>query len=64
MSDTTTNGNGEFRGSTTARLERIEQRLDRLEVKVDALVSRQDRWLGVIGAGAFALPLLIRIFFP
>jgi hypothetical protein len=54
----------EFRGSTTAKLARIEADLLELRSDVRALRDTQARFLGIIGAGAFALPLLIRIFFP
>jgi hypothetical protein len=57
-------GNGEFKGSTVARLDRIEKDIQEVKTTVSALKQQQDRWLGVIGAGAFALPILIRVFFP
>jgi hypothetical protein len=61
MTDST---NGEFKGSTIARLERIEKDIVEIKTTVSALKTQQDRWLGIIGAGAFALPILIRIVFP
>ena len=61
MTDST---GGEFRGSTTARLDRIEKDIQEVKQTVSALKTQQDRWLGIIGAGAFALPILIRLFWP
>jgi hypothetical protein len=57
-------GNSEFKGSTAARLDRIEADIKEIKSDVRALKTQQDRWLGVIGAGAFALPIIIRIVFP
>jgi hypothetical protein len=59
-----TEGNGEFKGSTTARLDRIETDLREVRSDVRLLKERQDKFLGVIAVGAFAVPLLLRVIFP
>jgi hypothetical protein len=57
-------GNGEFKGSTTARLERIETDIREVKSDVRIMKERQDKFLGVIAVGAFAVPLILRVLFP
>lgn len=59
-----TEGNGEFKGSTTARLDRIETDIKEVKGDVRLLKERQDRFLGVIAVGAFVVPLILRALWP
>ena len=59
-----TESNGKFKGSTEARLNRIESDVKEIRSDVRTLKERQDRFLGVIAVGAFIVPLIIRAVFP
>ena len=63
-----TEGNGEFKGSTTARLNRIEEDLKEVRAnqkithdKVDGINRRLDRWAGALYVGGFGLPIVVSI---
>jgi len=58
-----TSSNGTFKGTTTARLDRIEADIKELKSDVKFLRDNQMRFLGVIGVGAFLLPILFK-FLP
>ena len=64
MLDSPDNGNGQFRGSTEARLNRIEADVKEIRSDVRILKERQDKFLGVIAVGSFAVPLMIRVLWP
>lgn len=60
--------NGEFKGTTIARLNRIEEDVKEVRAnqkitheKVDGINARLDRWAGAFAVGGFGVPIVVAI---